>query len=183
VEYTWVYYIWALLLLAAVLVGWATSFLTLPGNWIVLVLAAVFTLVFPEDATGTGLRWSMVGILLGLAVLGEIVEFAAGAVGAARQGASRRAVALALLGAIVGSIAGVAAGLPIPLFGSAIAALLGGSVGAFIGAYAGEVWKGRTSDESMAAGTSAFIGRLLGTVGKVVVGVVMVVVLAWDLFF
>jgi uncharacterized protein YqgC (DUF456 family) len=137
--------------------------------------------LLPEDA-GRGITWVTVGALLGLAILGEIVEFAAGAAGAAKQGASRRAVVLSIVGAMVGSIAGLAIGAPVPILGSFIMALLGGAAGAFAGAYVGEAWKGRSDEERVAAGKGAFIGRLWGTVGKLASGAMMLAILAWDAF-
>ena len=178
----WVYYIWALLLVAACAVGWLLSLVALPGNWVVLGLAAVFAWLFPENESGRGMTWLTVGALAVLAVIGEIVEFAAGEAGAAKQGASRRGVALSIVGAMVGSIAGLAIGTPIPVLGSFVMALLGGAAGAFAGAYLGEAWKGRPEDERMAAGRGAFAGRIWGTIGKLVVGVIMLAIVAWDAF-
>jgi uncharacterized protein YqgC (DUF456 family) len=129
------------------------------------------------------MSWWTVGILAGLAVAGEVVEFVAGAAGAARQGASRRSIVLSLVGTIVGSIVGAIIGIPIPLIGPLIAALGGGAVGAFAGAYLGETWKGRSSDQSLSVSKAAVIGRLLGTLGKLAVGALMVVVVAIDGFF
>jgi uncharacterized protein YqgC (DUF456 family) len=116
-------------------------------------------------------------------VIGELVEFGAGAAGAAKQGASRRGVALSILGAIVGSVVGLAIGAPIPVLGSFIMALVGGAAGAFAGAYLGEAWKGRPEDQRVAAGRGAFVGRIWGTVGKLAVGAIMLAILTWDAFF
>ena len=178
----WTYYLWATLLLAASVVAWLLSLVTLPGNWIVVGLAALFAWLYPHEA-GRSVTWTTVAVLLGLAVIGEVVEFVAGAAGAAKQGASRRAVVLSIAGAIVGSIAGLAIGAPIPILGSFVMALLGGAAGAFLGAYLGEAWKGRTENERFAAGRGAFFGRIWGTVGKLAVGAIMLAILAWDAFF
>jgi uncharacterized protein len=178
----WAYYLWALLLVAACGVAWLTSLVTLPGNWIIVGLCAVFAwLVSP--AKGGGITWTTVAVLIGLAVLGEVVEFAASAGGAAKQGASKRGVALSMAGAFVGSLAGLFVGLPIPIVGQFVMALLGGAAGAFFGAYLGEAWKGRPHEHRVAAGRGAFTGRIWGTVGKLAVGAVMLVVVAWRAFF
>ncbi|HJQ78441.1 MAG TPA: DUF456 domain-containing protein, partial [Lacipirellulaceae bacterium] len=176
------YYLWALLLVAACVIAWLLSLVALPGNWIVLGFAALFAWLFPQDATGRGMTWFWVGSLGVLAVLGEIIEFVAGAAGAARQGASRRGVALSIVGAILGSIVGLTIGTPIPILGSFVMALLGGAAGAFAGAYLGEAWKGRPQEERVAAGRGAFAGRIWGTVGKLAVGAIMVAIVAWDAF-
>ncbi|HEX5470739.1 MAG TPA: DUF456 domain-containing protein, partial [Lacipirellulaceae bacterium] len=177
-----VYYLWVVLLLLACGVAWLLTFVTLPGNWIIVIFAALFAWLIPV-AAGRGISWTIVAVLLGLAVLGEVVEFAASAASAAKQGASKRGIALAMIGAIVGSAIGLAIGAPIPILGSFVMALLGGAVGAFIGAYIGEGWKGRAHEERLAAGRGAFAGRVWGTVGKLAVGAVMLVIVAWDAFF
>ena len=89
---------------------------------------------------------------------------------------------LAIVGTVVGSILGAIVGVPIPIVGPIIAAVGGGALGAFVGAYAGETWKGKTSAESIAVGKAALIGRLLGTMGKLIIGAMMVVVTALALF-
>jgi uncharacterized protein YqgC (DUF456 family) len=177
----WAYYLWALLLVAASVLGWLLNLVALPGNWIVLGGSALFAWLLPETADH-GLSWKTVAVLLGLAVFGEIVEFAAGAAGAAKHGASRRAIALSMVGAIVGGIVGLGIGAPIPIIGSLVMAVLGGAAGAFTGAYLGEVWKGRDEPERLAAGRGAFFGRIWGTVGKLAVGAVMLAIVAFDAF-
>ena len=128
------------------------------------------------------LGWT-VGVAAALAVVGEVIEFAAGAAGAAKQGASRRAVLLALVGAMVGSIAGVMIGTPVPVLGSFVMAILGGAGGAFAGAYLGEMWKGRSEDARIAAGQGAFVGKIWGTLGKLACGAVIVAIVAVDALF
>ena len=46
----------------------------------------------------------------------------------------------------------------------------------------GEQWKGRDLNESLKIGEAAFWSRLLGTLGKAVVGVAMLLVIALALF-
>jgi len=178
----WAYYLWATLLVLACGVAWLTTLVTVPGNWLIAGLAALFAWLAPAG-DGRGITWTTVAVLLGLAVLGEVVEFAASAAGAAKQGASKRGVALSMLGAMVGSMLGLMVGTPIPILGQFVMALLGGAVGAFAGAYLGEAWKGREHEERVAAGRGAFSGRIWGTIGKLAVGAVMLVIVAWDAFF
>lgn len=178
----WLYYIWAIALLVACGLAWLTTLVGLPGNWLIAGCAALFAWLVSQDPS-RGITWTAVAVLAGLAVLGEVVEFAAGAAGAAKQGASKRSVALAMLGAVVGSILGIAVGAPIPILGSFVMALVGGGAGAFFGAYLGEAWKGRPHEARIAAGRGAFTGRIWGTVGKLAVGAIMLVIVAWDAFF
>lgn len=176
----WVYFFWALLLVLASCAAWLTTLVALPGNWFVAGFAALFAWLIPAEA-GRGITWTTVAVLLGLALLGEIVEFGASAAGAAKQGASKRGVALSMVGAVVGSVLGLM--VPVPIIGSFVMALLGGALGAFGGAYLGETWKGRPEGERVAVGRGAFAGRIWGTVGKLAVGVIMLAILAWDAFF
>ncbi len=178
----YLYYLWATLLVLAAVAAWLSLLLTLPGNWFIVALAAVFALVFPSNDASQGISWLTVAALLLLAAIGELVEFAASAGGAARQGASRRAMVLAIVGAFAGSLIGLIIGVPIPIIGSLVAAVGGGALGAFLGAYLGETWKGKSHDDSVKVSQAALIGRLLGTLGKLAVGVLMVVILAADAF-
>lgn len=175
------YYVWVVLLILLLGTAWLTTLFTFPGNWVMVALAALFAWLLP-DAEGRGLSWTTVAVVCGLAVLGEVIELLAGAAGAKREGASRRAIVLALVGTVVGSVAGAIVSLPIPVVGPIIGALGGGAAGAFAGAYLGESWKGRDTSQSLAVGRGALIGRLLGTVGKLLVGAVMIVVIVLDAF-
>jgi uncharacterized protein YqgC (DUF456 family) len=173
------YYVLATLAVLVSVLLWLANLLSLPGNWGIPVLAIALAWLFPVDASthGPGVGWDTVAVLVGLAVLGELMEFAAGATGAAKQGASRRAILLSLVGSCGLSLLGavLAAGL-IPIVGALVGALLGGAAGAWGGAYLGEMWKGRSQPERLAAGKGALVGRVLGTFSKLLVGVIMVAV-------
>jgi uncharacterized protein YqgC (DUF456 family) len=175
------YHFWAVLFVVLNFCALLTNFITLPGNWFIALLTVLFALLV-RGSEGMGLNWWCVGAVIGLAVLGEVIEFAAGAAGAAKSGGSRRGMVLAVVGAMGGSIAGAILGtmIPVPLIGNLIGAVLGGAVGAFGGAYAGEYWKGKNESERMAVGKAAMIGRVLGTVGKLGIGAIMMVITAID---
>lgn len=172
------YYLWVALLLVGACIAWTTNFFALPGNWAIVGLAALLAWAVPGGATGPGLTWETVGLMAVIAAAGEVLEFAAGAAGAAKQGASRRAIALALVGTMAGSITGAIMGLPVPVAGPLLGALAGGAGGAFAGAYLGEMWKHGGADQSATVGWGAAVGRLMGTLGKLVMGAILVVVLA-----
>ncbi len=172
----WVYHLCGILFVVIHVAAWIATLFLLPGNWIIVAVMALGAVFLPEaDGRSLGVGWGEVLVLAILSGLGELSEFLSSAAGAKKIGASRRSVALALLGAVIGSIAGTLIGLPIPVLGSIIAALAGGSAGAFGGAYLGETWKGRLHEERVAAGQIAAVGRLLGTIGKLVIGLIMVV--------
>ena len=166
-----------LALLAALLICWGLTLFGLPGNWLIVILAAAVTLLAPADSR-LAMAPASLGVLVLLAVAGEVVEFAAGSVATRRVGGTRRGAVLAIVGAFVGAIAGAMVGLPIPLIGSVIAAVICGGVGAMIGAMIGESHAGKDLAASWRVGQAAFWGRLLGTLSKTAIGGVMVVVAA-----
>jgi uncharacterized protein YqgC (DUF456 family) len=178
----WAYYLWAALLVAGCGVAWLLNMVMLPGNWMIAGGAALFVWLMPVEVD-RGMSWKTVALLLGLAIVGEVVEFVSGAAGAAKRGASKRGVLLSMVGAIVGGVLGLMAGSPVPVLGSFVMAVLGGALGAFAGAYLGEAWKGRSEAERVASGRGAFAGRLWGTLGKLVIGAVMLAIVVGDAFF
>jgi uncharacterized protein YqgC (DUF456 family) len=121
--------------------------------------------------------WTTLCVAAGPAVLGEVLEMVLGAAGARQAGGSKRAAALAIIGSFVGGIIGTA--LPVPLVGT----LIGACLGAFGGSLLGDVWAGRPLFQSVKAGQGAAVGRFWGTVAKLAVGAVMVVILAVAAFF
>ena len=169
--------VWAILLLLTVVVLWALSIIGLPGNWLIVLAAGIYAFLVPDQSQSL-VWWLTLGVLLLLAVLGEVVEMLAAAVGVRKHGGSRRSAVLSFLGAITGAIIGAFVGLPIPVVGSILAALLFASAGALLGAFLGEQWKGRTIDESLKVGHAAFWGRLAGTASKMALGCVMVAIVA-----
>lgn len=177
-EFEFTYYAWVALLIAGASIAWLLNFFALPGNWIIVGLAALFAWAIPATPGGPGIDWQAVALLGVIAFAGELLETVAGAFGAAKQGASRRAMALAVVGTMAGSIAGALGGLPLPVAGPILGALIGGGVGAFAGAWLGEMWKHGLADRSINVGWAALIGRLLGTVGKLAIGAVLVVATA-----
>jgi uncharacterized protein YqgC (DUF456 family) len=168
-------YVWASILLVVLMICCLLNLFGLPGNWINLVALSVYVYFTPEGQRPS-ISWWVVAVVLVLAILGEIVEFAAGAVGAAKVGGSRRSAALAILGSFIGGIAGALIGVPIPIIGSVIAILLFASAGALVGAMLGEWWKGRDWEACRQVGHAAFWGRLFGTFGKFSVGALIVLV-------
>jgi uncharacterized protein len=72
----------------------------------------------------------------------------------------------------VGGIGGTA--LPVPIVGT----LIGACLGAFAGSLLGDLCAGRLLVSSFAAGWGAAVGRFWGTVSKLAIGGIIVVVLA-----
>jgi uncharacterized protein YqgC (DUF456 family) len=171
----------AIVLIVVLLGSWVLTVFNLPGNWIMVGASALYALLIAPESR-FDVSWTAVAVLCGLAVAGEIVESAAGAVGASRSGGSRRGMLLAIVGSIAGSILGAIIGLPIPIIGSVVAAILFAALGAMLGAVLGEQWKGRDAQTSWQVGQAAFWGRLFGTLGKITIGSAMVVIAVVAMF-
>ena len=165
----------AVLFTVVLVASWIAQLIGLPGNWLIVAAAALYAWLVPADAWAS-IGWRAVSVLLVLAILGEIVEFVAGAMGVSTAGGSRRGALLAIVGSLVGGVLGLFVGLPIPVVGSLVSAVVFGGLGALAGAVLGETWKGRDFDTSLEIGKAAFVGRMLGTVAKLVVCTLMVVV-------
>jgi uncharacterized protein YqgC (DUF456 family) len=165
--------LFALSLILVLLACWLLTLLAMPGNWLMVVATAVYAWLVPVASTA-GLGWKTVVALLVLATLGEIVELLAAALGVAKAGGSRRGALLALAGSMLGAIVGIFVGLPIPLIGSVVAAVLFAGLGAMAGAVLGETSVGRDADATWRIAKLAFWGRLAGTLGKIILGAVMI---------
>jgi len=162
-------YIYAVVLTLVNLLCWVGILFGLPGTWLMILFPVLLKWLRPDQII---ISWTILGVSVGLAMLGEVIEFVLGAAGARRTGGSARGAVLALVGSIVGGIMGIA--LPVPLVGP----LLGACLGAFIGALLGNLWAGRTLFQSFAAGRGAAIGQLWGTMLKLAIGAIIAVMLA-----
>jgi uncharacterized protein YqgC (DUF456 family) len=163
--------VFALLLVIVLLGCWLLTLLGLPGNWLMVVATSVYACLTPVV-----LGWRTVLAVLALAALGEVVELVAGAMGVSKTGGSRRGAVMALAGSILGGILGVVIGLPIPLVGSVVAAVFFAGLGAMAGAILGEISAGQKLGASWRIGKAALWGRLAGTLGKILLGAVMILV-------
>jgi len=161
----------ALLLVNAI--GVVLVVLQLPGTWLIL-LATGAVAWWRWEAMDAGLitGWTLVA-LLGMALLGELIEFIGGAVGTRRAGGGRWAMLYSLVGAVAGAVAGLFL-IPVPVVGS----LIGAALGAGLGAALGERQAGRAWREAVAAGRGAGIGVVVGTVAKVCIAAAMWVAVA-----
>jgi len=158
------YIVLLVLLHVAVLGGLLAVVVGLSGNFILLGLALLVAWIGKFAVLG----WGTWFLLLGLAVLGEIVEAVLGVVAARGFGATRWGMIGTFLGGILGAVAGSAV---LPVVGS----LLGAFLGAFLGALGGELLRGRRARESLRAGTGAFLGKMVALSFKLAIGVVIAV--------
>jgi len=153
-----------LLLALCLVVGLVLVPLGLPGLWVMVGGVVGY-------GTLTGFRTigiATMAIVLGLALLGELVEWWVGFGLTERYGGSRRSGWGALAGGVVGAMVGV----PVPIVGSVIGAFLG----AFAGAALFEYTVSRTATVAVRAGWGAVLGRAAGAAAKIALGVVIAVI-------
>jgi len=153
------FFLWSLLLVTASLF----VYLGLGGNFIIIGLALIYALLTSFDP----ISWHLLLILLGIALLGEAIEFVVGTFYAAKQGASKAGVVMAFAGGLAGAALG---NQVIPVLG----AVLGSFVGAFAGAVSGEYYMEQRLEPSLRIGGYAFLGRLIAILIKHALSLVMV---------
>jgi uncharacterized protein len=147
----------AMYLLSALLIvgGLAGAVLpALPG--IPMIFGGIWLAAAVDGYRHLGLWWLLAIGVLG--TLGVIVDFIAGALGARRVGASRRA----LWGAGLGTLLGMFFGIPGLVFGP------------FLGALAGELASGTSVLRSTHVGIGTWLGLLFGALIKLVISFVMI---------
>ncbi len=151
------------------ILAWGTNLIALPGNWISVAILALYVWLGPGEGRAA-IGGIALAVAFGCALIGEVTEFIASALGAKRAGASRKSTIYAVIGSMIGAITGGLMGVPIPIIGSVLAAILFGGIGATAGAMYGEWTDGKSWKESWAIGHAAFWGRTFGTLGKVSFG-------------
>src|SRR5580693_1281730 len=88
--------LWAILFCLLLAIGWVMTLLALPGNWLIVGAAALYSWLVPVDDR-LGLGWQTVAALAVLAVVGELLELLAASRGVRQAGGSRRSAVMALL--------------------------------------------------------------------------------------
>lgn len=125
----------------------------LPG--IPLMFAGMVVAAAIDDFQRIG--WVTLSVLGFLTIVAVVVEVAASALGAARVGASKRAIWGALLGTLVGLLFGIA----------------GLVFGPFIGALVGELSVHGRIDQAGRVGVATWLGLIFGTLAKIAIGFAM----------
>lgn len=144
-----------LLVAALVLIGLAGAVLpAIPG--VPLVFAGLWLAAWIDDYANVG-GWT-VGVLGVLTLLAVAVDFVASVLGVKKAGASRQAIA----GAVIGTLVGVFFGLP------------GLLLGPFIGAVAGEMAARGRVGQAINVGVATWIGLLFGTLAKLALSLAMI---------
>ena len=165
----WIFFV---LLILFLLAGVVITFVTLPGLWLILLSATIYAIATHFHF----ISWKTLLLLLGMALLGEIVEVGYSGRGAKRAGAGRRGLWGAIIGGVLGGF-GLSFVLP---FGFPLSTILGICIGTFAGATLGELSAGksfgRSASDRIGAATT---GRVMGTILKGAIGGVMVVITLW----
>lgn len=138
----------------------------LPGNWMIVASAVLYKWLTVDAGGG----WTILVVLVGLAVFGEIAELLASVVTSQKAGASRQAA----WGGLIGGFAGMFLfSLPLPVIGT----FAGAVIGCFAGALVVE-WRVRGKlGQGAKVGVFSAIGFVIGAVFKLAVAMVMAGVL------
>ncbi len=148
---------WVLWLLAVAMVVIGLLGVVLPAiPGAPVLFGGLFLAALAEDFVYVG-PWTL-GALGVLALLTYAVDFAAGAFGARRFGATQRG----MMGAALGALAGLFFGIP------------GILLGPFVGAVLGELSARRKLEEAGRAGIGASVGLALGAAAKLALAFSMI---------
>lgn len=151
-----------------VFIALALDALGLFGNWIILGTIVVLWMLTGFAHFG----WIGLGILVALAIVGEVLEAVAAGYGAARFGGDKGTIFAAVVGCIVGAILGS------PMF-LIIGTIAGACAGAFLGAALYEyLQREKRVHEAAWTGFGAALGKVAGMFAKVVVGFAMLLAAA-----
>ncbi|MFM2398862.1 MAG: hypothetical protein RL341_1019 [Pseudomonadota bacterium] len=129
----------------------------LPG--IIFVFGGIALAAYADDFTRIS-QWT-IGVLAVLAIIGWVLDYVAGLMGAKKAGASK----LAIIGAAIGTVAGIFMGLVGVLF----MPLVGAAIGEYI------YLKGHPEALQRAGkvGVATWLGIIAGLIGKVVIVFIM----------
>lgn len=131
----------------------------LPANWIVVALLGIYVYFFPTPSMDL-VFWILV---IGLAGLGEVLEWLVMAKKSKESGASSLGTFCGMVGAFLGAIVGTP-------FLLGIGAFIGALLGAYGGCLALELVRGKGLDEAKLAAKGTFMGRFLGSMCKCCAG-------------
>jgi uncharacterized protein len=169
----WVLYVELLILVLLNLLWLSLVLFALPGNWL-MVLSAALLAWWDRQVFSGG---TLIAITV-LAVVGEIIEFFGGMAGARKAGASWRTSLAGIVGALVGALAGTVL-FPVLFVGT----LVGASLGAALAVWFMETSRGAHPALSWRRAVGAGIGELVGILGKFAVGVVIWLTIAVAAFW
>ncbi len=154
--------LWLTGLTLIIAVGLILAVFQLPGTWVILGGA----ILYAWQGQWENITPAILCLMGGLAVAAELWELASSAAFAQRAGASSRTAWFALAGGFLGMFI---FSIPIPVIGS----VFGAVAGCFVGALIGEMTVRDDLAQAARIGLSAAIGRVIGTLGKLVFALAM----------
>lgn len=156
------------ILLGVILLGGIImTMVGLPGNVLIVLVGLAYGYY-------VHVPYSVLGIILGVFILGELIEFGAGVIGAKQEKASKRAVTAAFIGTVLGGIWGTSI---VPFIGSIIGALLG----AFVFTALAEYTKNKNREQATRVALGVLKGQIIGMIFKVAAAIGMAIVLLYQL--
>lgn len=171
----WTDWLAAITIVLLSLGGMLLTAVTLPGTWINIAGVLLVHVLWKPNLIEN--PWWVFGSCFGIAALAEIIEFAAGAAGAAKGGSSRMGAIAAMLGAFAGAILLSPVLFPI----GTIAGGVLGAAGATIVVERGI--KKKSWEESARAGKGAALGRVIATVAKTTCAITIAMILSVAAFW
>jgi len=153
-----------------ILAGVILTMVGLPGN----VLIVLGGLIYGYYDHFEHVDYRVLAIIIGVFILGELVEFWSGLLGAKKEKASKRAMLAAFLGTVLGGIWGTAI---LPLIGS----ILGALCGAFVITAVAEYTKTKNKEQARRVAIGVLKGQIVGMIFKVAAAVGMAIALLYQL--
>ena len=161
-----------IVLVTVLLVGLVLTAAGFAGNWLILFAAIGYAWYDGFQH----LEYAALVIIGVIFVIGEILEFISGIIGAKRKKAAKRTIPAAMLGAFLGGIWGTGM---LPLLGS----LLGAVMGAYAAAAVAEYTKVGDWTLAQEVALSVAKGQFIGAVLKLAAALGMIGVTVYYLFF
>src|SRR3990172_8450772 len=142
------YLIFSIFLIVA-LFGLVSLIFGLPGNFIILA----DSLLYGWYGGFKEITHKVILILIILAIVGEVLEYGLGILGAKKRGATKGAIIASIIGSIIGAF-----------------------LGAFGGAFLLEYLQGKGVNQAIESGWGAFLGRVGGAISKGFIGIMMIII-------
>ena len=154
-----------------IIIGFVSIFFGIAGTFIIFATALVYAIITHFET----ITWTVLGVLLGLALAVELTEMFIAGVAARKFGSSKAGA----WGAIFGGLVGALLLTPIaPLVGT----IFGGFAGAFLGALLFELIASEDFKQSLRSAWGAFLGVLGGKAIKVTVAIIMIIIIGTRVF-
>jgi len=154
------------------LIGLLLVPLGLPGTWLMVVVAFVYSML-TDFQTGQNDIWVLV-VIVALAILAELFEFGIGVIGSKKLKVSNKAIISSLIGGFIGAILG----FPIILIGS----LIGLLIGVFVGAFIYEIFEQKNFIKALTTSMACFFSRVTAMFVKTAIAFAIVVYLLMKTF-